>query len=178
MAIVDVPVPQMGEGLQEVIVLGFHKQPGDFVKRDEPLYSMETDKAVMEVESPYEGVLKEWLAEEGAVLEIGAPIARMETADATAEASGAAPGAEAAEATAAAARSETVIPPRTRAYCREMGISEEEMRRIPAPTGKLLPADIDAYLKAKAAEEASEGAEESPKPYAERLLSPQHRTFI
>src|SRR5579859_835670 len=80
MPIVDILVPQMGEGLQEVILLDFHKQPGDTVKRDELIYSMETDKATMEVESPYEGVLREWLAKEGDVMEIGAPIARMEVA--------------------------------------------------------------------------------------------------
>jgi pyruvate dehydrogenase E2 component (dihydrolipoamide acetyltransferase) len=62
MPIVEILVPQMGEGLQEVILLNFHKQPGDAVKRDELIYSMETDKATMEVESPYEGVLQEWLA--------------------------------------------------------------------------------------------------------------------
>ncbi|HZO89590.1 MAG TPA: 2-oxo acid dehydrogenase subunit E2 [Chthonomonadaceae bacterium] len=185
MAIVDIPIPQMGEGLQEVILLGFHKKPGDHVKRDEPLYSMETDKAVMEVESPYEGVLKEWLAEEGAVLAIGAPVARMETEDVEALATSA-PSATAAVTAETlpeepAARSETVIPPRTRAYCREKGLSEEEMRRIPAPTGKLLPADVDAYLKAKGEAEArarAEGAEAEAKPYVEHALSQHHRTFI
>lgn len=174
MAIVDVPIPQMGEGLQEVIILGFHKQPGDFVKRDELLYSMETDKAVMEVESPYEGVLKEWLAEEGAVLEIGAPVARMEVEDAATETAAAAQSAVASPEAAPDSRAEreTIIPPRTRAYCREQGIPEEEMRRIPASGAKLLPADVDAYLKARREEETA------PKPYVEHALSPLHRTFI
>lgn len=172
MAMVEIPIPQMGEGLQEVIILGFNKQPGDFVKRDELLYSMETDKATMEVESPVEGVLKEWLAEEGAVLEIGAPIARLEVQDAATESPSApAVSEEASSAPVAPAGSETIIPPRTRAYCREQGISEEEMRRIPAATGKLLPADVDTYLKAKA-------DEAQPKPYIEHTLSPLHRTFI
>ena len=52
MAVIDVFIPQMGEGLQEVCIVGFQKRPGDVVRRDEPLYSMETDKAAMEVESP------------------------------------------------------------------------------------------------------------------------------
>lgn len=79
MALLDILIPQMGEGLQEVILVSRQKQPGEFVKRDELLYSMETDKAVMEVESPYEGVLKEWLAADGATLPIGATVARIET---------------------------------------------------------------------------------------------------
>ena len=68
MALLDIPVPQMGEGLQEVIIVEFQKKPGDTIKRDDILYSMETDKAVMEVESPVEGVLKEWLADRFEVL--------------------------------------------------------------------------------------------------------------
>ncbi len=79
MPLVDVRVPQMGEGLQEVVIIGFHKKPGDTVKRDEILYSMETDKAAMDVESPYDGVVKEWLTTEGAVLPINTPVARIET---------------------------------------------------------------------------------------------------
>src|SRR5262245_47545719 len=73
-AIVDILVPQMGEGLTEVRILEFHKKPGDRVKRDEILYSMETDKATMEVESAQEGVLIEWLAQADEVLPIGTPI--------------------------------------------------------------------------------------------------------
>ena len=42
---------------------------------------METDKAVMDVESPYDGKLIEWTAEEGAVLPIGVEVAKMEVAD-------------------------------------------------------------------------------------------------
>src|SRR5580658_10355215 len=82
MATLEIRVPQMGEGLQEVIVHQFLKRPGDHVKRDELLYNMETDKAVMEVESAYDGILREWLCEEGSVLPIGAPIARMEVEEA------------------------------------------------------------------------------------------------
>ena len=72
-----------------------------------------------------------------------------------------------------------VIPPRTRAYCREKGVSDEEMRRIPAPTGKLMPADVDGYLKIKQDREAEAialagGAAD----YVERPLSQQHRVFI
>ena len=57
------------------------KQPGEAVKRDEPIYQMETDKAVMDVESPYEGVLTVWLAEVDTVLPIGAEIAKMSVQD-------------------------------------------------------------------------------------------------
>ena len=79
MAILDVVVPQLGEGLQEVLVQKLLKKPGELVERDEPIYIMETDKADVEVESPYAGTLKEWLVEEGKVLAVGALIARIES---------------------------------------------------------------------------------------------------
>ncbi len=160
MALLDILIPQMGEGLQEVIVVSRQKEPGDFVKRDELLYSMETDKAVMEVESPYEGILQEWLAVEGATLPIGAPIARIETeaGSLSVPSSGEPPA--------------VLIPPRTRAHGRELGLSNEEMSRIPAPSGKLMPADVDAYLAAKAVKPSASDN------YIERPLSPQQRLFV
>src|SRR5438105_2457957 len=78
MAIVDIKIPQMGEGLTEVRLLQLLKSPGDLVARDEILYTMETDKATLEVESPETGKLTEWLAAEGDVLPIGAAVARID----------------------------------------------------------------------------------------------------
>ncbi|GIV09820.1 MAG: dihydrolipoamide acetyltransferase component of pyruvate dehydrogenase complex [Fimbriimonadales bacterium] len=181
MAIVEIIVPQLGEGLQEVRVMRFLKQPGDRVERDEHIYEMETDKANVEVESPYAGVIVEWLAKEGEILPIGAPIARMEvegTVEAAAPVHGHAPQpasaptpvAERAPAVPVGARLEVVIPPRTRAYARQKGISEEELRRIPAAAGnKLMPEDIDVYLTGR-----STGSAE----YVDYPLPQQQRTFI
>ncbi|MCX7993728.1 MAG: 2-oxo acid dehydrogenase subunit E2 [Fimbriimonadales bacterium] len=180
MAIVEVIVPQLGEGLQEVRVMRFLKQPGDRVERDEHIYEMETDKANVEVESPHAGVIVEWLAKEGDILPIGAPIARMEVegvvevAAPAAHAPQPAPAAPAVprEPVAVGARLELTIPPRTRAYARQKGISEEELRRIPAASGnKLMPEDIDAYLAGRS--ETVAGAE-----YVDYPLPQQQRTFI
>lgn len=182
MALLDIVVPQMGEGLQEVIIVEFQKKPGDTIKRDDILYSMETDKAVMEVESPYEGVLKEWLAGEGDVLAIGSPIARIETREtAAAEAgtseNGATPVSSPSNGRAPA---ETVIPPRTRAYARQLGIPDDEMAKIPALSGKLMPADVDGYVAKKAAKLPADGVEvqDENAEYIEKPLGQQQRVFI
>lgn len=190
MAIQEIYIPQMGEGLQEVVIVGFQKQPGDRIKRDDLIYSMETDKAVMEVESPYEGVLKEWLAKEGSVLPIGAPVARIETeAPQVASTPAAAPAAQTTSngtapptVTPGKPVTDVIIPPRTRAHCKDLGISEEEMRAIPAPGGKLMPADVDAYLAAKAAKPTPEvvpgvAAKDTGTDYSEQPLSQQQRVF-
>src|SRR3712207_6276907 len=148
MPTVSVRIPQIGEGLQEARLVAVLKQPGDSVKRDEPIYQMETDKAVMDVESPYEGTLSEWLAEVDTILPIGAEVARMDVVGDVQEMQvhGAPAGngqpalSEAPAATAAGgAQRLTNVPPRTRAYAKEKGISDEQLASIPAASGKLMP---------------------------------------
>ncbi|HEV2473723.1 MAG TPA: 2-oxo acid dehydrogenase subunit E2, partial [Chthonomonadales bacterium] len=143
---------------------------------------METDKAVMEVESPVAGTLKEWLATEGDILAIGAPIARMEVVEEIpAEATTPAPAdlmetAEPGEPNDAGALR---IPPRTRAYCRQVGISEEEMKTIPSAGAKLMPADVDTYI-ASTHHGAPSGsaADDTGARYRDYRLSQQQRLFI
>ena len=67
----------MGEGLQEAQIIQFYKSEGDTVGRDEPLYQMETDKALVIVEAPSAGKVDAWLCKAGDVLAIGAPVARI-----------------------------------------------------------------------------------------------------
>lgn len=173
----------MGEGLQEARLVAVLKKPGDTVKRDEPIYQMETDKAVMDVESPYEGQLTEWLAEVDTILPIGSPVANMEVAEGVREMEiHGAPSAAKAEnsvspssgsAKAASSRNASV-PPRTRAYAKEKGLSEDDLAGIPAPSGKLMPADIDVYLAgggAKPETAASGEYEDRPMGSKQRLLS-------
>jgi len=64
----------MGEGLQEAKILTRLKAEGETVERDEPLFQMETDKAIVEIESTYAGVVHSWLCEEGDMVAIGAPV--------------------------------------------------------------------------------------------------------
>ena len=66
MPVISVRIPQLGEGLQEALLVDFLKQPGDEIKRDDPIYVMETDKATTDVESPYAGKLVEWTVEKAA----------------------------------------------------------------------------------------------------------------
>lgn len=70
-------VPQLGEGLRQVLVTAHLKKPGEWVAMDEPLYEVETDKANVTVESSLEGVLGEWFVEVGKEAEVHGPIARI-----------------------------------------------------------------------------------------------------
>ena len=164
MPIISVRIPQLGEGLQEALLVDFLKKPGDEVKRDEPIYVMETDKATTDVESPYQGTLVEWTVEKGSVLAIGTEIAKMEVAEGVKEMpsghgppqdSAPAPAAAAAGATAGAAKSaaprsgKVQIPPKTRKYLKEHGLLDV-VEQIPAAGKKLMPEDVDAYLASQA----------------------------
>lgn len=81
MSNVTIRIPQLGEGLREAYLVDFLKSPGDAIARDEPLFTMETDKAITDVESTHAGTLVKWLVETDSVLEIGAEIAEICTAD-------------------------------------------------------------------------------------------------
>lgn len=175
-------IPAIGEGLQEAMLVNKLKKPGDAIKRDEPIYEMETDKAVMAVESPCDGVIEDWLADEGSVLAVGAEVVRVATEDAV-EGAVEAPTVATVEAAAVmagapptAAPHESVsagnlaIPPRTRAYAKNKGIGEADLGRIPTKGGKMMPEDIDAFLAAAAP--SSNGAyRDEPLPIPQKTLN-------
>jgi len=74
---VDVIMPRLSDSMEEGTVLRWLKSVGEEVKRGDELVEIETDKANMTYESSDEGVLLEILADEGATLPIGEPIARI-----------------------------------------------------------------------------------------------------
>ena len=71
----DVMVPALGESVSEATVSTWFKKPGDFVKQDEMLCELETDKVSVEVPAPVSGVLTEILAPEGATVAANARLA-------------------------------------------------------------------------------------------------------
>ena len=80
MALIDVVMPKLGESIMEATILRWHKKPGDYVKQDETLMDIATDKVDSEVPSTAEGVLEETLYKEDEVVAIGTVIARIRTA--------------------------------------------------------------------------------------------------
>jgi 2-oxoisovalerate dehydrogenase E2 component (dihydrolipoyl transacylase) len=79
--VAKVTMPQLGESVAEGTIGKWLKQPGDSVAKYEPLLEVITDKVNAEVPSPYEGVLKEILVEEGATVPNNAEIAVIETSE-------------------------------------------------------------------------------------------------
>lgn len=169
MPIISIRIPQMGEGLQEARLVAVLKQPGDRVRRDEPIYQMETDKAVLDVESAHEGVIVEWLAKVDDILPIGAEVAKMDVVgEVVVEATPEAPTETLLSApTLAPTSRNAAIPPRTRAYAKEKGVTEEQLNELAAKVAKLMPTDIDAFL----ANQGDRGYDEHPISSKQRVLN-------
>lgn len=174
MPTVSIRIPQLGEGLREAYLVDFLKSPGDSIARDEPLFTMETDKAVSDVECPHAGTLVKWLVEVDSVLEIGTEIAIVDTTcisrtggevprphcDAKKNepapisiASGqmGSPGVESAAlqtatlAPAEAQITDAIIPPKTRRYLRDHNLMDV-VNRISTSGRKMSIADVERYI--------------------------------
>jgi 2-oxoglutarate dehydrogenase E2 component (dihydrolipoamide succinyltransferase) len=77
--LVEVRVPQLSESVAEATLLEWHKKVGEHVARDENLIDIETDKVVLELPAPAEGVLVKLLKSDGATVVAGEVIATIDT---------------------------------------------------------------------------------------------------
>ena len=79
MGVSEIRLPRLGETMEEGRITLWLKKPGDAYSRGETLLEVETDKTVVEVPALSDGRLVEIIAEEGAMVAVGAPIARAES---------------------------------------------------------------------------------------------------
>ena len=176
-------VPQLGEGLTEARIVSLLKRPGDWIKADEALFALETDKANVEIEAPHAGVIGDWLVCEGQTVPIHAPVVHIVPSQAAPSQAAPLPAMEPSRSsqhaltpyalTPSAQPGAPRIPPRTRALCRSLGLDEHALRAIPARTGTLLETDVLAYLKSR-----SETSAQEKQSYRDGPLSDRQRTFI
>jgi pyruvate/2-oxoglutarate dehydrogenase complex dihydrolipoamide acyltransferase (E2) component len=173
-------VPHIGEGLQEARIVLLLKKPGEAVLRDEPIYQIETDKAVMDIESPFEGVIHSWSVREGDLVPIGSQIGFIQGAGDPGDfrSSAIVPTPLAASTAPAAAPSGPAgerrrdVPPKTRAYAISKGLREADLALVPATGKNLLPADIDGWIASRTKAPATR---DGKKAFVEAVQSPQQR---
>lgn len=79
MALVEMVMPKMGESVMEGTILKWLKKEGDKIQQDESVLEVATDKVDTEVPATYAGVLKQILVKEGQVVQVGSPIAVIDT---------------------------------------------------------------------------------------------------
>ena len=78
MASIEMTMPKMGESVMEGTILSWLKSVGDSIDEDESVLEVATDKVDTEIPATHAGILKEILAEEGDVIQVGKPIAVIE----------------------------------------------------------------------------------------------------
>src|SRR6267154_4475981 len=125
--LIEIKVPQLSESVAEATLLAWHKKVGEAVKRDENLIDIETDKVVLELPAPADGVLSKIIKGDGGTVKAGEVIATIDTEGKASAASPAAPAAapeKAAPAPAAAAKpaaSAAPVMPAARKVAEEKG---------------------------------------------------------
>jgi 2-oxoglutarate dehydrogenase E2 component (dihydrolipoamide succinyltransferase) len=87
----EIRVPQLPESIADAVVVAWHKNPGDAIRRDENLADLETDKVVLEVPSPMNGVMREISVAAGTTVTSGQLLALIDEASATAPTAARAP---------------------------------------------------------------------------------------
>lgn len=179
MAQIEMVMPKMGESIMEGTILTWLKKEGDSIEQDESVLEVATDKVDTEVPATHSGVLKKILAQEGDVIQVGKPIAIIETEAKEGIAStptSTAPVEQKEEATVEPAESngksnghshvsfsdaKRFYSPLVKSIAKEEAIPLEELEQVPGTgkEGRLTKADLLAYVK----ERQSGGGSQIPK---------------
>ncbi len=156
---IEVKVPVLPESVSDATIASWHKKAGDAVKRDENLLDLETDKVVLEVPSPVDGVLKEIKFDAGAtvtsqqviaVIEEGAIAAAAPAAPAAEAPKAAAPAAAAPAKAAAPAAASADVPPGARFAAATSGVNPSDVAGT-GRRGMVTKEDIVNYASGKTA---------------------------
>ena len=149
---IEIKTPTFAESISEGTVAVWHKQVGDPVKRDDVLVDIETDKVVIEIFAPADGVLAEILKEEGEVVESEELLGRLEEGAVTDVAP---------EAPSAPAAQDVAASPAARKLAAEQGIPLEGIAGT-GKGGRVMKEDVARALEAAAGEVPAELPEATP----------------
>ena len=164
---IEVKVPQLPESVAEATLVSWHKKPGDAVARDENLIDVETDKVVLELPAPGDGVLVEIVKADGSTVTSNEVIAVIDTeakgaAAAPAAAAAAKPASAAAAAPAAAPAAATALPA-ARKVLAEAGVDAAGVAGT-GRGGRITKGDALAAAEAKAAPTPAPAPKAPPAP--------------
>jgi pyruvate dehydrogenase E2 component (dihydrolipoamide acetyltransferase) len=183
MTVEEFKLPDVGEGVAEGELVSWLVAPGDRVEEDQPVAEVETDKALVEVPSSYDGVVEELFAEEGEMVPVGDVIISFrvdEDGDAEATAGDdagteAEPEPESADEPASEPVTEepdaepdtpsgrTFAPPSARRLARELGVDVAAVEGS-GPGGRVSESDVRAHAEGDAGSADAGGADDAPEP--------------
>ena len=161
--LIEVKVPQLSESVAEATLLAWHKKEGEAVKRDENLVDIETDKVVLELPAPADGVLVKIVLADGASDTSGSVIATLDTeGKATASESAAAPAVKPAPAAVAPtpaaagtdARQDARLMPAARKMVDEQGVDPSKITGS-GRDGRITKADVADAAAARSSQPAA-----------------------
>ena len=146
---IEVRVPQLPESVADATLVSWHKKPGDAVARDENLVDLETDKVVLEVPAPANGVLREIKLQDGTTVTSGQLLAIIEEGAAAAvtaaAATGPGPGAAKSAGTAAVAAK---LSPAAKRVVEENQVDPKAVTGS-GKDGRVSKSDVVNYLSSK-----------------------------
>ena len=146
---IEVKVPKFGESIQEVQIAQWMKKVGEYVGKDEDLVELESEKASQALPSPESGIVTEIVHKDGAFVQVGDVIAKMEKADKPAATSAAPSAATAAPAAvgAASGSAASIVMPAAERMLHENGLSADQVQAT-GPGGRLLKEDVIRHVAA------------------------------
>ncbi len=155
---IEIKVPALPESVTDATLVAWHKKAGDRVSRDENLVDLETDKVVLEVPAPADGVLQEIKVEDGATVTAGDVLAVLAEGEGAAAADEPEQGEKEAEEAEAAAAEEK--PPADKGRPAKAGKTSPAVRRLleehdldaemvkgTGKDGRITKADVMSFLK-------------------------------
>ena len=149
----EVKVPELPESVADATIVSWRKQAGEKVKRDESLVDLETDKVVLEVPSPVDGVITEVFQAEGAVVESGQLLASI--SESGAENTGALEEASV----------EQIITPSAKKMIEENHLNADKIIGS-GKDGRLLKEDVQAFILQSSEQQENELVAKTVKPVA------------
>ena len=183
MTIEEFKLPDVGEGVAEGELVSWLVAPGDRVEEDQPVAEVETDKALVEVPSSYDGTVEELFVEEGETVPVGDVIISFRVdedgaaetdesdddgeadpePDATVDDPAPDPAVDAEPAESETPSGRTFAPPSARRLARELGVDVAAVDGS-GPGGRVTEADVRAHAEGDAGSAEAGGADDGPDP--------------
>ena len=169
---IEIKAPTFPESVADGTVATWHKKPGEAVQRDELIVDIETDKVVLEVVAPADGVISEVKKEEGDTV-LSEEVLAIFTEGAAGDAPAAAPAAESAsESAPAASADDAILSPAARKIAEENDIAPSSIKGT-GKDGRVTKEDVLNHLKSGPAEapKAAPAPAAAPAPKAAPVAS-------
>jgi len=145
---VEVNVPELPESIADATIVSWHKLVGDRVKRDESLVDLETDKVVLEVPSPIDGVVAKILHAENDVVESGQLLAIIDESSSDESVNGE---------DKAQSMEEKIITPSAKKMIEENNLNADDVPGS-GKDGRVLKEDVQAFMQRSSAEQSQSTA--------------------